>query len=82
MNFEKFYEKSRSANANMSLDEFIEKLKEANGSPGRNTSVTSGVAPLGCQSMNNINLFKLLGMNTFPAGNAVTSCRTSSLPLI
>ncbi|MGJ0316491.1 polyphosphate kinase 2, partial [Aliarcobacter cryaerophilus] len=32
MNFEKFYEKSRRANANMSLDEFIEKLKEANGS--------------------------------------------------
>lgn len=32
MNFEKFYEKSSRANPNMSLDEFIEKLKEANGS--------------------------------------------------
>src|SRR5574344_3768 len=32
MNFEKFYEKSSRANPNMSLDEFIEKLKEGNGS--------------------------------------------------
>mgnify|MGYP003621685210 FL=1 len=32
MNFEKFYEKSDRANADISLDEFIEKLKEANGS--------------------------------------------------
>lgn len=32
MSFEKFYEKSRRANANMSLDEFSNKLKEGNGS--------------------------------------------------
>lgn len=32
MSFEKFYEKSSRANVNMSLDEFSDKLKEANGS--------------------------------------------------
>ena len=32
MSFDKFYEKSRRLNANMSLDEFKAKLEEGNGS--------------------------------------------------